>query len=115
MILRSWARGVTLAAICTFSLSSGVILAKKDNHPTPLPTYQYPTAYNHYLQPLATAIDYHSGMIYLFNYENDKLIIVDPTSLSGWPGDIPLQHTLLLPEGNKFLLHLIIRQNILLT
>ncbi|WP_287719366.1 hypothetical protein [Nitrosomonas sp.] len=102
MILRSWARGVTLAAICTFSLSSGVILAKKDNHPTPLPTYQYPTAYNHYLQPLATAIDYHSGMIYLFNYENDKLIIVDPTSLSGWPGDIPLQHTLLLPEGNKF-------------
>ncbi len=82
MILRSWARGVTLATICMFSLSSGVILAK-NNRPTPLPTYQYPDVYNNYLQPVATAIDYHSGMVYLFNYENDKLIIVDPTSLSG--------------------------------
>jgi len=100
MILKSWARGVTLAAICTFSLSSGVILAK-GNHPTPLPTYQYPDVYNNYLQPVATAIDYHSGMVYLFNYENDKLIIVDPTSLSGWPGNVPLQHTLVFPEGDK--------------
>ncbi|QOJ09238.1 MULTISPECIES: hypothetical protein [Nitrosomonas] len=100
MILRSWARGVTLAAICTFSLSSGAIFAK-DNRPAPLPTYQYPDVYNNYLQPIATAIDYHSGMVYLFNYENDKLITIDPTSLSGWPGNVPLQHTLVLPEGNK--------------
>lgn len=100
MILRSWARGVTLAAICIFSLSSGAIFAK-DNRPAPLPTYQYPDVYNNYLQPIATAIDYHSGMVYLFNYENDKLITIDPTSLSGWPANVPLQHTLVLPEGNK--------------
>ncbi len=100
MILKSWARGVTLAAICTFSLSSGVILAES-NHPASLPTYQHPDVYNNYLQPIATAIDYHSRMVYLFNYENDKLITVDPTSLSGWPGDVPLQHTLVFPEGNK--------------
>ena len=99
MILESWARGVTLAATCIFSLSSGVIIAK--DQPTPLPTYQYPDVYNNYLQPIATAIDYHSGMVYLFNYENDKLIIVDPTNLSGWPGNVPLQHTLVFPEGDK--------------
>lgn len=100
MILKSWARGVTLAAICTFSLSSGVILAAS-NQPASLPTYQHPDVYNNYLQPIATAIDYHSRMVYLFNYENDKLITVDPASLSGWPGDVPLQHTLVFPEGNK--------------
>lgn len=57
--------------------------------------------YNEYLQPVVTAIDYHTRVIYLFNYENDKLIIIDPlTSINGWPGDIPLQHTAVLPEGD---------------
>lgn len=60
-----------------------------------------PDVYNDYIQPIATAIDYHNGMVYLFNYENDKLIIVDPTSLPGWPGNVPLQHTVVMPEGKK--------------
>ncbi|SFP85891.1 hypothetical protein SAMN05216419_102526 [Nitrosomonas cryotolerans] len=57
--------------------------------------------YNQYLQPLATAIDYHTRMIYLFNHEEDKVITIDPFNISGWPGDVPLQHTLTLPEGNR--------------
>ena len=40
-------------------------------------------------------------MLYLFNYENDKLITVDPQSIPGWPGNVPLQHTVVMPEGNR--------------
>ena len=50
---------------------------------------------------MATAIDYHTRMLYLFNYENDKLITVDPQSIPGWPGNVPLQHTVVMPEGNR--------------
>ncbi|ABI60211.1 MULTISPECIES: hypothetical protein [Nitrosomonas] len=103
MISSNWIKGVLLVIICTFSLSSTVILAAK-NHPKPLPTYQYLDVYNNYLQPVATAIDYHSGLIYLFNYDKDKLITVEPTSLFGWPGNVPLQHTLVFPEGDKILI-----------
>ncbi|SOD39827.1 hypothetical protein [Nitrosovibrio sp. Nv4] len=72
----------------------------RDEH-EPLPLDQYPNVYNDYIQPVATAIDYHNGMVYLFNYENDKLIIIDPTTLPGWPGNVPLQHTVMMPEGKK--------------
>lgn len=57
--------------------------------------------YNQYLQPVVTAIDYHTRMVYLFNYEQDKVITLDPRGLQGWPGDIPLQHTLILPGADK--------------
>ena len=70
----------------------------------PLPFDQYPNVYNGYVQPIATAIDYHNGMVYLFNYENDGLIILDPTTLPGWPGNVPLQHTVVMPEGNRIYL-----------
>ncbi len=99
MFLKNWVQKSSLMTICVLSLSSGAVNASGNNQP--LPTFQYPNVYNNYLQPIATAIDYHSGMLYLFNYENDKLIIIDPTSVSGWPGNIPLQHTVVLPEGDK--------------
>lgn len=82
-------------------LSAGAASANSDTEGAPLPIYQYPNVYNNYLQPVATAIDYHTRMLYLFNYENDKLIIVDPASIDGWPGNVPLQHTVIMPEGNK--------------
>ncbi|HRQ04549.1 MAG TPA: hypothetical protein PK580_01165 [Nitrosomonas halophila] len=75
--------------------------ANGHHHNSLLPIHQYPNIYNNYLQPVVTAIDYHSGMLYLFNYEDDKLITVDPTSIDHWPGSVPLQHTVVLPEGNK--------------
>lgn len=92
---------VPFAAACFLALSAATISADSHKHHTPLPTYQYPNIYNNYLQPVVTAIDYHTRMLYLINYENDKLITVDPTSIAGWPGNIPLQHTVVLPEGNK--------------
>lgn len=98
-LMRKLSRVIQVATVCLFTLTAGSISAANDQ--LPLPTYQYPNVYNNYLQPVATAIDYHSGMVYLFNYENDKLIIIDPTSLSGWPGNVPLQHTVVMPEGNK--------------
>ncbi|GAB1719315.1 MAG: hypothetical protein NTAFB09_10460 [Nitrosospira sp.] len=87
-----------LVAACILALSTG---AGGANAQPPLPLYDYPTVYNNYIQPIATAIDYHTAMIYLFNYERDKLIIVDPASIHGWPGDVPLQHTVVMPEGNR--------------
>lgn len=90
---------IPMTTACLLAFSMGTINAETNQ--TSLPTYQYPNTYNNYLQPIVTAIDYHSGMVYLFNYENDKLIIIDPTSLAGWPGNVPLQHTVVLPEGNK--------------
>jgi hypothetical protein len=88
--------------------ADGKVHAGDDNYankgqvpPQSLPLDQYPDVYNNYIQPIATAIDYHNGMVYLFNYENDKLIILDPTSLPGWPGNVPLQHTVVMPEGKK--------------
>ncbi|MBX3640985.1 MAG: hypothetical protein KF888_10865 [Nitrosomonas sp.] len=81
-------RLIGIAAMCLLAFSAGTLNASG------------PTVYNKYLQPVVTAIDYHTRVIYLFNYENDKLIIVDPQSINGWPGDIPLQHTAVLPEGD---------------
>lgn len=97
--IRKLARIIPVASMCVFALSAGSISAANDQ--APLPINQFPNVYNNYLQPVATAIDYHSGSIYLFNYENDKLVIIDPTNLAGWPGKVPLQHTIVLPEGNK--------------
>ncbi|MBX3630734.1 MAG: hypothetical protein KF908_12670 [Nitrosomonas sp.] len=81
-------RLIGIAAVCLLAFSAGTLNASG------------PTVYNKYLQPVVTAIDYHTRVIYLFNYENDKLIIVDPQSINGWPGDVPLQHTAVLPEGD---------------
>ncbi|MGG7054323.1 YncE family protein [Nitrosomonas sp. ANs5] len=91
------------ALIAAIGLLVSVALpVNANNHRNlPLPVYQYPSTYNEYLQPVVTAIDYHSRMLYLINYENDKLIIVDPAGIDGWPGNVPLQHTVVLPEGNR--------------
>ncbi|SFW37666.1 hypothetical protein [Nitrosovibrio sp. Nv17] len=74
---------------------------RRRHDPEPLPVYDYPSVYNEYIQPIATAIDYHNGALYLFNYETDDLIIVDPTTLAGWPGNLPLQHTVVTPDGTR--------------
>lgn len=109
ILMKRLSRLVPLAAICALTLSAGTVSAIDETSPLsayqyppkPLPIWQSPNVYNNYLQPVATSIDYHTRMIYLFNYENDKLIIVDPLSIPGWPGDLPLQHTVIMPEGNK--------------
>lgn len=97
---------VTLSVLGTAIFTAGTAFAETGKtaatDPLNIAPPQYPNVYNNYLQPVATAIDYYNGMLYLINYDNDKLIIIDPTSLSGWPGKVPLQHTLVLPEGNKF-------------
>jgi hypothetical protein len=87
-----------LTVISTFILATTIASANNDSLSS---TYQFPNVYNNYLQPVATAIDYHTRVIYLINHENDKIIIVNPTSLNGWPGNIPLQHAVVMPEGNK--------------
>ena len=61
--------------------------------------FEHPRVFNRELRPLITAIDYHTRMIYIFNYKTDDLAIVDPLSLPDWPGDVPLQHTVLSPDG----------------
>jgi len=58
-----------------------------------------PKAFNGKLKPLVTAIDYHTRMIYIFNYLRDKLVIVNPLDIAGWPGDVPLQHTVISADG----------------
>ncbi|TXI28634.1 MAG: hypothetical protein E6Q60_06915 [Nitrosomonas oligotropha] len=97
MLVKKISKKVFLAAASVFVFSTGTTSAENDLESS----YKYPEAYNKYIQPLATAIDYYNGMLYLFNYDNDKLIIVNPVSLSGWPGNLPLQHTVILPEGDK--------------
>lgn len=104
-------RMVLTAAACTLLFSVGTVSAEEDDFDdddqgashfwsSQFPNYQYPNIYNDYLQPVVTAIDYHTRVIYLFNYENDGLITIDPLNISGWPGDVPLQHTGVLPGGN---------------
>ena len=61
--------------------------------------FSHPKAFNKELKPFVTAIDYHTRMIYLFNYKRDALVIVNPLGLPDWPGDIPLQHTVVSPDG----------------
>ena len=91
---------VSVATMGAAMLSAGAVSASGNDH-SPWAPVQSPNIYNNYLQPVATAIDYHTRMLYLFNYENDKLITVDPQSIPGWPGNIPLQHTVVMPEGNR--------------
>src|SRR6187551_2007974 len=91
---------VSVAALSAAVFSAGTASAGRDDG-APGASGQTPNIYNNYLQPVATAIDYHTRMLYLFNYENDKLITVDPQSIPGWPGNIPLQHTVVIPEGNR--------------
>jgi hypothetical protein len=91
---------VSVAALSAAVFSAGTASAGRDDG-APGASGQTPNIYNNYLQPVATAIDYHTRMLYLFNYENDKLITVDPQSIPGWPGNIPLQHTVVMPEGNR--------------
>ncbi|GJL73881.1 MAG: hypothetical protein NMNS01_30800 [Nitrosomonas sp.] len=108
MLVKKLSRLVPVAATCLLVLSVGSLSADDDHDQGDAhdysydSAYQYPNVYNDYLQPLVTAIDYHTRMIYLFNYEDEKLIIIDPQSIDGWPGDIPLQHTVMMPMGNKF-------------
>ena len=92
---------LNVTVLSALMLSAGVASASDDISYLRLPNNQNTPVYNSYLQPVATAIDYHTRMLYLFNYENDKLIIVDPASINGWPGNVPLQHTVVMPEGNK--------------
>ena len=51
------------------------------------------------LKPLVTAIDYHTRMIYIFNYKRDEVVTVDPLGIEDWPGDLPLQHTVVSDDG----------------
>lgn len=72
--------------------------AEEESSSSPGPL-EHPQAFNRQLRPLITAIDYHTRMIYLFNYKKDALAIVNPLSIEDWPGDIPLQHTVVSPDG----------------
>lgn len=96
-------RMTSVAAACIFALSAGSLSADGNHGHYQSPNYpnnQYPDVFNNYLQPVVTAIDYHTRVIYLFNYETDQLIIVDPVNINGWPEDLPLQHTSALPGGD---------------
>jgi hypothetical protein len=88
ILIKTLSRLIWITAAGLLAFSAGILNASG------------PTVYNNYLQPVVTAIDYHTRVIYLFNYENDKVIIVDPQTINGWPGDIPLQHTAILPGGD---------------
>ncbi|KFI21547.1 YncE family protein [Nitrosococcus oceani] len=89
--MNKYATHLLLAFICLLALP--LSQAKAD---------EQQNIYNKYLQPVVTAIDYHTRMIYLLNYEKDKIITIDPFFIEDWPGDVPLQHTMILPEGDRF-------------
>ena len=111
--MKKLSRKVLLAAACLLVFSPGTLSAGNDDHDddenqgkaffqSDYPNYQYQNVYNGYLQPVVTAIDYHTRVIYLFNYENDGLIIIEPTTIPGWPADLPLQHTGIMPGADVF-------------
>lgn len=100
IVMKRFFNLVSVAAMGAAMLSGGAVSAS-GNDQSPWTPVQSPNIYNNYLQPVATAIDYHTRMLYLFNYENDKLITIDPQSIPGWPGNVPLQHTVVMPEGNR--------------
>lgn len=54
------------------------------------------------LQPYVSAIDYNTRNLYLFNYENDEMITISQDEIQGWPGNLPLQHTAVSPDGKYF-------------
>ncbi|MFO7579045.1 MAG: hypothetical protein R6W74_02390 [Nitrosomonas halophila] len=89
-----------LAGLCLVSVQAVSLQAQNFGQGSPA-MLNNQNVYNQYLQPVVTAIDYHTRMVYLFNYEEDKVITLDPRNLQGWPGDIPLQHTLILPGADK--------------
>ncbi|SDY02065.1 YncE family protein [Nitrosomonas halophila] len=89
-----------LAGLCLVSVQAASLQAQNFGQGSPA-MLNNQNVYNQYLQPVVTAIDYHTRMVYLFNYEEDKVITLDPRNLQGWPGDIPLQHTLILPGADK--------------
>ncbi|MDG2335195.1 MAG: hypothetical protein P8Q97_13295 [Myxococcota bacterium] len=66
---------------------------------SPSDAYEHRSRSDRQLKPLITAIDYHTRMIYIFNYKKDALVTVNPITLDGWPGDIPLQHTVVSADG----------------
>ena len=106
ILTKKLSRMVPVAATCLLVLSAGNLSANDDHDQDHSygydysSAYQYPNVFNNHLQPVVTAIDYHTRMIYLFNYEDEQLIIIDPASIDGWPGDIPLQHTVIMPKGD---------------
>ena len=88
-IMKEMIRIIPLLAICFLTFLTSTIKAEGGNS-------------NNYLQSVITAIDYHTRNIYLFNYENDKLIIINPFyEIPGWSEALPLQHTVVIPEVNK--------------
>lgn len=62
--------------------------------------FRHRRSFDDQLRPFVSAIDYHTRQIYLFNYKSDRVVTVDPLRLSDWPGDVPLQHTVLSPDGS---------------
>lgn len=89
-------RIISLALVCMLTLSVTVAHASDS---TPVDSSN---TFNQHLQPVVTAIDYHTRVIYLFNYQTDQVIIIDPFNIPNWPGDLPLQHTMILPGGDRF-------------
>lgn len=51
------------------------------------------------LQPIATAIDYSTRNLYIFNYEIDELITITQSEIEGWKWNLPLQHTAVSADG----------------
>jgi DNA-binding beta-propeller fold protein YncE len=104
ILIKKLSRMVPVAATCLLVLSAGNLSANDDHDHSysydDSSAYHYQNVFNNHLQPVVTAIDYHTRMLYLFNYEDEQLIIIDPTSIDGWPGDIPLQHTVIMPKGD---------------
>ena len=88
---------VTPNSIDVARASSGS--AASDASAAPGSSSQYAGKFNAQLKPLVTAIDYHTRMIYILDYSKDALVIVNPLSIGGWPGDLPLQHTVISPDG----------------
>ncbi|MCH2170271.1 hypothetical protein MK489_05775 [Myxococcota bacterium] len=82
-----------------FQFAAGVSLADDSGRHRGLRPISPPNSFNKELRPIVTGIDYHTSVLYFFNYRTDTLVTVNPLSLSGWPGDVPLQHTVISADG----------------
>jgi DNA-binding beta-propeller fold protein YncE len=85
--------------IVVLQLSAGVSLAADPERHRGSGSIPPSKSFNKQLRPFVSGIDYHTRNLYLFNYRKDALVIVDPLSLPDWPGDVPLQHTVISPDG----------------
>lgn len=104
-MLISRARSILFPALaCLFLTSANPAVSFADSADSgqkdPAPeALDHPRAFNRHLRPLISAIDYHTRMIHLFNYKKDQLVTVNPLTIPDWPGDVPLQHTVLSADG----------------